>query len=53
MFCGNCVFRRILACILIFIGVILLICFTPLWVWLAIIGAVLVCLGCVILFRKL
>lgn len=52
LFCGNCFLRRIIACLIIFIGVILLLCFTPFWVWLAIIGAFLVCMGCFILLRK-
>jgi len=53
MYCGNCIMRRIIAFFLIAIGVILLICFLPYWMWLAILGAILVCVGIFVLWRKL
>lgn len=52
MLCGSCFLRRMMAVFLIFVGVILLICFTPVWVWLLILGAALVGIGCVILKKK-
>ena len=52
MICGNCFLRRVLSFILIFIGVILMICFTPVWIWLSIVGTCLIVIGCVLLRRK-
>lgn len=53
MFCGNCILRRIIASFLIAIGIILLICFLPYWMWLAILGIILVAVGIFVLWRKL
>ena len=53
MFCGNCIMRRILAIFLIAIGVILLICFLPYWMWLAFLGAILIFIGIFVVSKKL
>ena len=45
--------RRIIAFFLVLIGVILLICFMPYWMWLAFMGAILIGVGCFILWRKI
>lgn len=51
--CGNCLMRRILAGFIICIGIILLICFMPYWMWLALLGVALIAGGCFILIRKI
>ncbi len=53
MFCGNCIMRRIISVFLIAIGVILLICFLPYWMWLAFLGAVLILVGIFALWKKI
>ena len=53
MFCGNCIMRRIISVFLIAIGIILLICFLPYWMWLAFLGAVLILVGIFALSRKI
>ncbi len=53
MFCGNCIMRRIISVFLIAIGVILLICFLPYWMWLAFLGAILIGGGIFVLLKKL
>jgi len=53
LYCGNCLIRRIIAFTLIVIGVILLICFLPFWMWLGILGTALVIAGVLVLLRKL
>lgn len=52
LFVGNCFFRKLLCCILIFIGVILMLCFMPFWLWLALLGMILIVIGCFLLIRK-
>ncbi len=52
MLCGNCFLRRLVAIFMIAIGIILLICFMPFWMWLALLGAVLIGIGCFVLVRK-
>lgn len=48
---GNFIVRRVVGCFLVFIGVILLICFMPFWMWLALLGIVLLVLGSIVLVR--
>jgi len=48
----NCGVRRIVGCFLVFIGVVLMLCFMPFWLWIALIGIGLIALGCCLLFRK-
>lgn len=43
--------RRVVGCFLVFIGIILLICFMPFWMWLALLGIALLVLGSIILVR--
>ncbi len=52
MFCGNCLLRKIIGFFLVFIGVILLICFMPYWMWLSLLGLVLIIVGCFVLTRR-
>jgi len=49
MFCRNCSARKIAGCSLIFLGVIFLVCFLPFWVWIALLGALLIGIGCYII----
>ncbi|MGE5493937.1 MAG: hypothetical protein ACM3S4_01385 [Burkholderiales bacterium] len=51
MFFGNCIVRRVVGCFLMFIGIILLICFMPFWMWVALLGIVLLVLGSIIIVR--
>jgi hypothetical protein len=51
LFFGNCIVRRVVGCFLVFIGIILLICFMPFWMWLALLGIALLVLGSIILVR--
>lgn len=44
------VINQVIAAIMIIGGLILIIAFTPLWIWLIFIGTILVVLGIVILF---
>lgn len=46
----NSVINQVIAAIMIIGGLILIIAFTPLWIWLIVIGTVLVVLGILILF---
>ena len=46
----NSVINQVIAAIMIIGGLILIIAFTPLWIWLILIGTVLVVLGILILF---
>ncbi len=52
MLCGNCLLRKIIGFLLIAVGVIMLICFMPYWLWLALLGLVLIGAGCYILARR-
>ncbi len=52
MHCGNFLFRKIIGFFLIVLGVIMIICFMPSWVWLSILGVVLVAVGCCVLARR-
>lgn len=49
---GNCWVKRIIGFFLIAIGVIMLICFMPYWLWLAILGLLLIGVGCYVLARR-
>ncbi len=53
MLCANCLLRRIIAAFIICIGIILLICFMPYWMWLALLGVTLIVVGCFVIARKL
>lgn len=53
MLCANCLMRRIIAGFVISIGIILLICFMPYWMWLALLGATLIAVGCFVLLKKI
>jgi thiol:disulfide interchange protein len=44
--------RKIIGFLLIAVGVIMLICFMPYWLWLALLGLVLIGAGCYILARR-
>ena len=46
----NSVINQVIAAIMIIGGLILIVAFTPLWIWLILIGTVLVVLGILILF---
>ena len=46
----NSVINQVIAAIMIIGGLILIIAFTPLWIWLIFIGTVMVVLGILILF---
>jgi hypothetical protein len=46
----NSVINQVIAAIMIIGGLILIIAFTPLWIWLIVIGTILVVLGILILF---
>jgi len=46
----NSVINQVIAAIMIIGGLILIIAFTPLWIWLIVIGMILVVLGILILF---
>lgn len=52
MFCGNCLLKRVIGFFLIVVGVIMLICFMPYWMWLSLLGLVLIGAGCYVLTRK-
>ena len=52
MFYGNCWGKKILGIFLIFIGVIMLICSMPYWMWLSFLGLVLIGVGCYVLARR-
>lgn len=47
---SNSVINQVIAAIMIIGGLVLIIAFTPLWVWLILIGTALVVLGVLILF---
>jgi len=49
---GNCLVRKIIGFILVTIGVIMLICFMPYWMWLSILGLVLIIAGVFVLSRR-
>jgi hypothetical protein len=53
LFYGNCLMRRIVGFFLVLIGVVLLLCFMPFWMWLALLGVTLLILGCIVLIRGL
>lgn len=53
MFYGNFLIRKVVGFFLVLIGVVLLICFMPFWMWLALLGAALLAVGCIILLRGL
>jgi len=53
MLCGNCIMRRLIAGFIIIIGIILLICFMPYWMWLALLGVALIAAGCFFFLKKL
>jgi thiol:disulfide interchange protein len=44
--------KRIFGFFLIFIGVIMLICFMPSWLWLALLGLLLIGVGCFVLAKR-
>lgn len=46
----NSVINQVIAAIMIVGGLILILAFTPLWIWLILIGTILVVLGILILF---
>jgi|GEM_PF-1766253 len=46
----NNVINQVIAAIMIIGGLILIIAFTPLWIWLILIGTILIVLGVLILF---
>lgn len=52
MLCRSCFFKRLISFSLIVIGIILLICFMPYWLWLAILGLALIIVGSFILVKK-
>ena len=52
MYYGNFVVRKVIGFFLIFIGVVMLICFMPYWMWLSILGVVLIVVGGCVLARR-
>ncbi len=52
MFGGNCLVKKVIGVFLIFIGVIMLICFMPYWMWLSFLGLVLMGVGFYVLVRR-
>ncbi len=51
MFYSNCLVRKIVGFFLILLGVVLLICFMPFWMWLALLGVGMLILGCIVIIR--
>jgi hypothetical protein len=49
---GNFMFRKVVGFFLIFLGVVMLICFMPYWMWLSLLGLVLIGVGCYVLARR-
>jgi|AGTN01.2.fsa_nt_gi hypothetical protein len=49
---GNFLLRKVVGFFLIFVGVIMLICFMPYWMWLSFLGLVLMGVGCYVLIRR-
>ncbi len=52
MYNGGYLFRRVVGFFLVVIGVIMLICFMPYWMWLSLLGLVLIGIGCFVLSRR-
>ena len=49
---GSCWAKRIAGICLIVIGIIMMICFMPYWLWLSLLGVVLIGAGCLVLARR-
>mgnify|MGYP000940633668 FL=1 len=49
---GSCWAKRIAGICLIVIGIIMMICFMPYWLWLSLLGIVLIGAGCLVLARR-
>lgn len=52
LYYGNYLVKKLIGFFLIVVGVIMLICFMPYWMWLAFLGLVLIGVGCYVLIRK-
>lgn len=51
MLFANSAVRRVVGGFLVLLGVVLLVCFMPFWMWLALLGVILLTIGAIVLIR--